>query len=420
MAREINLVPDIKNEMIKALKLRNLIFFLCIVIAAASVGVIVIFGLIAGGQQLARDSKKSTIDQLSEKLKSYSDLNDTLTIKDQLGNISTLTSNKKVLSRTFGALSALLPVGADTITISELKIDFSEEVSQPTLSMEAQADAGREPFIDYNVLDSFKKSMAYMRYDYGNYVDKEGNTIPAYCMIEQGTDGATFKEDRDGKSNYYAYWTIEGEGCNPSENLKTSDYTTEQYEDQTVVRIWRTPQFSDWYKANPKDKEPQMSLDGTISNVEHFESSCIRYQGDDSNDSTSPKWSDSNDCRLIYDSANGTEGITILESSNGRDVSDNLVLRFNAVIYVAPEFYDFNNSHMLAIAPSGRLNVTDSYVQVQAMFGQRASDCKEGDADCSAANSNASSNREANNSVPNNNNNVPGNNETNDPTKGGN
>ena len=32
MAREINLVPDVKGEMIKALKLRNFIFFLCIVI----------------------------------------------------------------------------------------------------------------------------------------------------------------------------------------------------------------------------------------------------------------------------------------------------------------------------------------------------------------------------------------------------
>ena len=31
MAREINLVPDIKDEMIKTLKMRNLIFFICII-----------------------------------------------------------------------------------------------------------------------------------------------------------------------------------------------------------------------------------------------------------------------------------------------------------------------------------------------------------------------------------------------------
>ena len=44
MAREINLVPDIKGEMIKTLKLRNLIFFLCIVVALASVVVVLITG----------------------------------------------------------------------------------------------------------------------------------------------------------------------------------------------------------------------------------------------------------------------------------------------------------------------------------------------------------------------------------------
>lgn len=392
MAREINLVPDIKAEMIKALKLRNFIFFACIVVAAASAGVTVLFGLIAGGQQLARDSKKNTIDQLSAKLNSYSDLNDTLTIKDQLGNISTLANNKAVLSRTFNALAVLVPVGADSIKISELNVDLSQEnVAQPTFVLEAQANAGKEPFIDYNVLDSFKKSLAYMRYDYGNYVDKEGNTIPAYCMIEQGSDGSTLRE---GSKGYYAYWLIDSEGCNPSEKLKENDYNTEDYEGHTVVRVWRTPQYSDWYKENPSKDEPQMNLDGIISNVEHFESQCITYQGDNSDDSSNPKWTDSNDCHLIEDqSGANAEGIDIIDSSNGRDSSEELVLRFNARIYVNPDFFAFKNSHMLAIAPSGRRNVTDSYVQVQAMFGQRASDCSKEDAAC---NSNGKTNSNSN------------------------
>ena len=50
MAREINLVPDIKNEMIKALKMRNLIFFICIVSVIVSLGIVAILGAIVGGQ----------------------------------------------------------------------------------------------------------------------------------------------------------------------------------------------------------------------------------------------------------------------------------------------------------------------------------------------------------------------------------
>lgn len=376
MAREINLVPDIKGEMIKTLKLRNLIYFICIAVGITSLSVVAIFWLISGGQKLALDGKKTTLETLSKKLNSYSDLNEFLTIKDQVGNISTLTSNKKVLSRTFNVLSALIPTGADTITVSELNVNLSN--NQPKLSFDAQANAGKEPYIDYNVLDSFKKSMQYMRYDYGNYVDKNGAKIPAYCMIESGADGATFSDSSRG---IYAFWTIDAEGCNPSSETKTSDYTTEDYNGQQVVRIWRTPQYSDWYKQTKVEGQPYMSLDGQISGVEHFNSACITYTGNASQNSSNPKWIESNEnCLLV---PGGTEGINVSDSSNGRGAGDELVLRFSAVISISPEVYNFTNSHVLAIAPSGRRNVTDSYVQIQSMFGERARDCAEDDTACS-------------------------------------
>ena len=381
MAREINLVPDIKDEMIKALKLRNFIFFLSIVVAAASIGITVLVGLVAGGQKLALDGKKTTIDNLSSKINSFTDLSDYLTIKDQLSNITTLTSNKKVMSRTFDVLSAMIPTGADMIQLSELIVDLSGE--EPTFTFDALADAGEEPFIDYRVLDSFKKSMNFLRYDYGKYVDKNGQAIPSYCMIENGTDGAIFNDSSKG---IYAYWTINAEGCSPkAEEGSTSNdtYDTEEYEGQQVVRIWRTPQFSDWYKETQQEGKPYMSLDGQISGVPHFESACTTYTGDKSQNSASPKWTSSNEsCKLV---PKGSDGINITDSSNGRDIEDELVLRFSAIIKLSPEVFRFNNHHLLALAPSGRHNVTDSYVQIQSMFGQKASECAEGDEACNAA-----------------------------------
>lgn len=377
MAHEINLVPDIKGEMIKTLKLRNFIFFLCIVVASASVAVTLLTGMIAGGQQAAIDGKKSMINKLSSKLNSYSDLNDFLTIKDQLGNLSTLSSNKTVLSRTFNILSALIPTGADTITISELSVNLAE--GNPSISFDAQANAGKEPFIDYNVLDSFKKSMKYMRYDYGNYVDRNGNTIPAYCMIEKNLDGSFFNDVDRGM---FAYWTINEEGCNPSteQNSSAASYNFEDYDGKQVVRIWRTPQFNDWYKANKVENQPYMSLDGEISGVEHFASQCISYTGTNNSGQTNLRWTESNEsCLLVPD---GDDGIKISDSSNGRGAEEDLVLRFSASISLAPEAYSFSNKHLLAIAPSGRHNVTDSYVQIQAMFGERAADCAADDTAC--------------------------------------
>lgn len=404
MALEINLVPDIKGEMIKALKIRNFILFLCIVIASASVGVVLIFASIAGGQQAAVEGKQATIKSLSEKINEYSDLSKFLTIRDQLSNLSSIADNKKVISRTFNALSALIPTGADTVKISELTIDLTPESGDPALTFDAQANAGSEPFIDYNVLDSFKKSMQYMRYDYGVYVDKYGNEIPAYCMIENDANGSFF---RDQDKNRYAYWLITGEGCNPSLQEETQEeeeldeeegsnslsslinatvsvaegYELEEYEGQTVVRIWRTPRFNDWYKKNPIEGEPYMNLDGNIENVAHFESACITYTGTENNGSVS--WKNSNESCLLV--PNGTEGIIISDSSNGRDSDDELVLRFSATINISEEFFDFKNHHMIALPPSGRYNVTDSYVQIQGIFTERASDCEVGDTECSSA-----------------------------------
>ena len=418
MAREINLVPDIKGEMIKTLKLRNFIFFLCIVVSATSIGIAALLGLIAGSQQTVINGKKSTIDKLSNTMNSYSDLSDFLTIQNQVKDVNALSENKKVLSRTFSILSAIIPTGADTVQISKLAVNLEESV--PTFSFDAQANAGQEPFIDYNVLDSFKKSMQYMRYDYGDYVNELGHKISSYCIIENGTDGATLKDPEKG---YYGLWTIDVEGCNPEKNEEDddddeqnissaadNDYTTESYEGQNVVRIWRTPQFDEWYVNSESSSLPSITLSGDINNVPHFDSACITYTGHESSDYTAKPeetvitrsngitWTSQNDnCKLVPDAnEEGTGGIAISDSSNGRGNSSELVLRFTASIAFDPAAFAFINEHFMAIPPSGRRNVTDSYVQIQAMFGERAADCEEGDTDCNNANSGTSGNNTKN------------------------
>lgn len=402
---EINLVPDIKNDMIKTLKLRNFIFFICIIVAAASAVISLIFGITAGGQQAIVDSKQNTIKNLSQKITDYKDLNKFLTIKNQLSGLSEISDNKKVLSRVFNVLSALIPTGSDTIQISEISINLAED--PVTISFDAQANAGSSPYYDYRVLDAFNKSMKYMRYDYGEYVDKNGATIPAYCIIETNTDGSNFRDDEKG---IYALWLINGEGCNPSFTPETNDNgeitniteATKGYEDsmieydnQTVVKIWRTPQFANWYKENPNDEDPYITLDGEIGNVAHFESSCISYAGIKNYQNTGNEsetvyaatnditWLGTNStCNLVSTNENNEPVITITESSNGRSSGGDLVLRFSANIGLNQEVFSFSNKHMIAIGPSKRYNVTDSYVQIQNMFTQAASDCLPNDTTC--------------------------------------
>ena len=161
--------------------------------------------------------------------------------------------------------------------------------------------------------------------------------------------------------------------------------------------IYRTPKFDDWYKAGEENKEvsadylgdasgakqywykPVMTLDGSISGVPHFDSECIEYSGAETGEDK-VRWTATNEGCLLAE-----EGAAIRDSSNGKDSSGNLVLRFNATIKINEEVFSYANKHVMAIRP-GRQNVTDSYVQIRNMFDERARDCTAADTDCTTTN----------------------------------
>ena len=417
---EINLVPEVKSQMIKALKLRNLVLFICIVVSAVSVGAVVVLFGIKSGQDIAMASQDGKLETMAAKLLGYEELGDLVTIQNQLDKLQDLSQNKTVLSRVFGALGVMLPAGDDVVQLSELRVDLSTNA----LRMEGQADARVDPLIDYRVLESFKKGVELTKYDYGRYVDANGTEIPTWCINEAGLDGSAYREG----DSYYAWWDLSTEGCAavkqgetvdeesevqlvysdsaqvesveeevPLEQLSglnitvTTDENGNSVVDQeslaaagvemrvegdvtryfrqrvTRVKVWRTPQFTTWYNGG------EMELNGAITGVEHFESACINYSGVQQDNSV--RWTSVNDCMLA------PGGLTIVSSSNGRDESDNLVLRFTATVEIEPEFFAFQDKHMLAIGPMGQ-NVTDSYVQIGGMFTQAATECEEGDTEC--------------------------------------
>lgn len=358
---EISLVPDIKKEAIKAQKLRNLILFVCIVVSAIAIGVVAILFGIKGGQDIALSVQEGKIKSMSEKMNSFESLGEFLTIQDELGNLSTIADNQQSASRTFEILGAVLPQGPDTVTLSEMTLTLSSDYN--TLNIEGQANAGEEPFIDYRVLESFKKSIAMATYDYGNYVDKNGQDIPAMCLTERDENGNVLIEN----GSYYAMWRKDVKGCDPS-NPEKGASKIENRDTGKDEKIYRTPQFDDWYKNK------KITLDGEISDVAHFKSQCKTYKGTEVGNSV--RWDTENETCLV-----APYGLTIEESSNGRDQDDQLVLRFSGSISVDSEVFRTRNNFMMISGPTGQ-NVTDSYEQIESMFASRAKDCLGNDAAC--------------------------------------
>lgn len=414
---EINLVPEVKAQMIKAQKVRNLVLYICIVVSVVSVGAVLILFGVKSGQDIAMSNQDKKLAVMSAKLMGYEELGDLVTIQSQLEKLSEISANKTVLSRVFGALGVMLPAGEDSVQLSELRIDLDNNL----IRMEGQADARVAPLIDYRVLESFKKGVALTTYDYGRYVDVNGTEIPTWCINEADGSGNPYKSGE----SYYAWWDLSTQGCGgiakgeavpedaeadlvyskdaeveaeetevPLEEL-VNEGSVEVAEDGAVtikdnviekrvredgsefyvrklvkrVKIWRTPQFTEWHNGG------MMELDGQISGIEHFVSDCITYTGNMQSGSATARWTSTNSCKLA------PEGLTVISSSNGRDESDNLVLKFTATAMIEPEFFAFRNKHMIAIGPMGQ-NVTDSYVQIGGMFTQEARECAEGDTEC--------------------------------------
>ena len=151
-------------------------------------------------------------------------------------------------------------------------------------------------------------------------------------------------------------------------------YDLTSYDGVEVVKIWRTPLFKDWYD------EEYIDLGGTISGIPHFESACITYSGVIDEITNEPFFTSSNDsCELVVD---GINGFRIDESGNARNQDEDLILSFKGAISIDPAYYNMQNTHMMAVAPNGRFNVTDSYMQVQSMFVPPAEACEINDLEC--------------------------------------
>ena len=446
---EVNLVPDVKLEMIRLQKIRNLVFFICIVVSIASISTVAILGGIKGTQDLVISGQEGHIKNLSDKVTTYKELPDFLTIQDQLKKLSEINKNRPVLSRVFPILKNLFPTGADTITMSELNVNLDTA----TLNFDAQANAGEEPKIDYRVLESFKKSVNMMKYDFGRFVTATGDQIPTRCIQETDEKGNLLSDN----GNVYVIWKRGKVDCDPGRNDHSSTDENKTITDkkvdssvnntnlnngslgqvneqekkgekktvtkiETVIpdeKIWRTPQFETWSKgtevktsedgiaddlASSRDSSTQTENGAeietiTIKNVKNsiYKPSMDlkgKILGVPHFESECIKYSGN----VVNENGNETtkwsaennckmvpEGIQITDSSNGRDANNNLVLRFSAVLAIDPVIFAYNNKHIMAIGPTSQ-NVTDSYQQIKGMFAAPANDCRADDAECSSQN----------------------------------
>lgn len=120
---QFNLLPDVKQEYIKAEAMKRLVISVSFIASAASVSVLLLalFSVYIVQKKSINDLNND-IKTNSATLQNTSNISDILTVQSQLNSLSSLHQQKPVASRLFTYLSQLTPKQA---TISDLRIDYS-------------------------------------------------------------------------------------------------------------------------------------------------------------------------------------------------------------------------------------------------------------------------------------------------------
>lgn len=155
---QVNLVPDVKLELIKAQRHRNIVISSAIVIMIASIAVVVMLGVVIGTQAIYQNSLTGQIADKHKEFVEKPDIKKTVTIQNQLTSIQSTHDQKTMSSRIFAMLTEATAQGTDnSITLNSFTLDTGAK----TVSVVAQTDKR-----GFDAAEVFRKNIEGMKVYY--------------------------------------------------------------------------------------------------------------------------------------------------------------------------------------------------------------------------------------------------------------
>jgi len=183
---EINLIPDVKQELIKAEKTRSNVIAGSVLVGVVSLAILTLLAVYVFAVQTLRGNiADAAIKDGSEQLASVSDLSKTLTIQNQLTVLTDLNNSKQVDSRIFDVLGAIIPPDPNKIQISNLAIDSDAG----TVTIDGQAANS------YVALEVFKKTIEGSTL---KYTDEQGSQQSVSMASDISISDTSYGEDNTG------------------------------------------------------------------------------------------------------------------------------------------------------------------------------------------------------------------------------
>ena len=182
---EINLLPNVKRELLKTRAMRNRVISISFLVGGVSVAAVVVLALILGSQIAAEAVQNGVIKDRNDKLMAVEDLNKVVTIQHQLTKINEQHSGKKINSRIFDVVTAVNPVAPNNVSFSDIKVNPGSK----TITLEGSAVNG------YSALETLKKTILNTKVQ-----TTDGDKSSEVSLTKEIKDGDTsFGENSEGK-----------------------------------------------------------------------------------------------------------------------------------------------------------------------------------------------------------------------------
>lgn len=181
---EINLVPDVKQELLRAQRVRTTVISIAILAAIGFAAAVVLLSLYVFGAQTLRSAlADGSIKDESKKLQDVQDLGKALSLQNQLSSITSIREKTTMDSRLFDVLTTVIP---ESTTISDISLDAEEK----TITLQGETGG-------YNDLDALKKTILATKFEFREDGDSDIKSVPLATQIGDGD--RSYGQDADGK-----------------------------------------------------------------------------------------------------------------------------------------------------------------------------------------------------------------------------
>lgn len=131
---QLNLLPDVKMEYLKAQRSRRLVLTVAVLVTATALVLLVLLLGVDGLQKKHLSDLNRDISSETSRLQNEPQIGQVLTVQNQLESLTALHSSKPAASRVFDYLNEVTPA---VISISSFNIDFGKQ----TVTITGTADA---------------------------------------------------------------------------------------------------------------------------------------------------------------------------------------------------------------------------------------------------------------------------------------